>query len=154
MSYHKYRRSGPHPATGPVFVCVGASQTCFSEPRSDRACFPDTTAPPTPSLLHLRIVKWKPDHATPELGVNGRLCPLTVRSFSLREQVHPGWGWCVQGRGVGSGLWSVKQLQCFQRNKSRLRHQYGSIRKTGDLLQSFTLDLICNFKMGCFGYSH
>lgn len=27
----------------------------------------------------------------------------------------PRRGWCVQGRGVGSGLWSMKPLQCFNR---------------------------------------
>lgn len=69
----------------------------------------------TPPPLYCKV---EPDHATPELGVNGRLCSLTVCSFSFHKQVHPERDGALMGKVLvqdGWGLWSMKQLQCFNK---------------------------------------
>lgn len=69
----------------------------------------------TPPPLYCKV---EPDHATPELGVNGRLCSLTVCSFSFHKQVHPEGDGALMGKVLvqdGWGLWSMKQLQCFNK---------------------------------------
>lgn len=132
MSYHKYPT-----LTAPRLHQPRAraqQSAMFSEPRSDRACFHNTRP------LLIPYCKVKPDQATPEPGVNGRLCPRTVRSFSFHKQVHP------EGDGAfmlevlvqdGRGLRSMKQLRCFNRNVRVASSTLNPIATSGRLITGY-----------------
>lgn len=57
--------------------------------------------------------KVEPDHATPELGVNEGVVSPNSLLFQLPQTGPPRRGRWVQD---GRGLWSMKQLQCFNKN--------------------------------------
>lgn len=85
----------------------------------------------------LRIVKSNQTTQHRSRGVNGRLCLLTVCSFSFHKQVHP------EGDGAFTlevlvqdvrGLQSMKQLQCFNRKVTFASSVLDTIATSGRLI--------------------